>query len=55
MVPGMNGGEVLHILCDLAALVREVVEDADFEVRSQNRAVEVSNAPSAKCRGRRRC
>jgi signal transduction histidine kinase len=36
---------------DLAALVREVAEDADFEARSQNRSVQVVSSDSCSIKG----
>jgi signal transduction histidine kinase len=46
---GADGARTRRV--DLAALVREVTEDADFEARSQNRSVEVSGCDSCETKG----
>lgn len=46
---GADGARTCRV--DLAALVREVTEDADFEARSQNRSVEVSECDACETKG----
>jgi signal transduction histidine kinase len=46
---GADGARTRRV--DLAALVREVTEDADFEARSQNRSVEVSGCDACETKG----
>ena len=46
---GADGARARHV--DLVALVREVSEDADFEARSQNRSVEVSECEACETSG----
>jgi two-component system sensor histidine kinase CpxA len=46
---GADGARTRRV--DLAALVREVTEDADFEARSQNRSVEVSGCDVCETKG----
>ena len=46
---GADGARARSV--DLAALVREVSEDADFEARSQNRSVEVAECDACETKG----
>lgn len=46
---GADGARARRV--DLSALVREVSEDADFEARSQNRSVEVSDCDACETAG----
>jgi two-component system sensor histidine kinase CpxA len=46
---GADGARAQRV--DLAALVREVAEDAEFEARSQNRSVEVSECEACETSG----
>ncbi|HKG15697.1 MAG TPA: ATP-binding protein [Pyrinomonadaceae bacterium] len=46
---GADGARAKRV--DLSALVREVAEDADFEARSQNRSVEVSECDACETAG----
>jgi signal transduction histidine kinase len=46
---GADGARARRV--DLAALVREVSEDADFEARSQNRSVEISECDACETKG----